>query len=164
MVNGQSNENDSGKVIMQHGSFEVVVDVIEPPPPYLVSKFKTLQDWLFNICDNDSPGKAIAEYKISLFESPNDYTLVLAGENTYNEGKYRSVTRIEFEPANMYFKLPENYFKNLNKQQLLDKLTSELKNFTATQKFKTSFFTKAKAIVFESTGQTIWSDKFNKLP
>jgi hypothetical protein len=57
----------------------------------------------------------------------------------------------------MYFKLPENYFKNLNKQQLLDKLTSELKNFTATEKFKNSFFAKAKAIAFESTGQTIWS-------
>ena|SRR6185437_7650329 len=157
MASGQQNKNDSGKVIMQHGRFEVVEDVSEPPPPHLVSKFATLQDWLLNICEKDRPQKPISKYTVGLFESPNDYTLVLVGVNTYDEDKNRSVTRIEFEPTNMYFKLPEAYYKNLSREQLLDKLTSQLKDFAKTERFKTSFFSKATLFVFDTNGKTIWS-------
>jgi hypothetical protein len=156
MARGQQPRNNSGKVIVQEVRFEVVEDDIEPPPPHSVSKFRTLQDWLLNIC-KDKPQKSIAKYKLELFESLNDYKLVLVGLNTYEEGKNRSVTRIEFEPTNMYFKLPKTYYKNLSRGQLLDKLTLQLKEFTNTEDFKTSFFTKAKVIVFETNGQTIWS-------
>lgn len=149
--------NDAGEVKVQEVQFEVVEDDVEPPPPHLLSQFKTLQDWLHNICEKDKPQKPIAKYKFGLFESPNDYTLVLVGENTYTEEKNRSVTRIEFAPANMYFKLPEMYYENLSRQQLLDKLASQLKEFANTKEFKTSFFTKANTVVFETNGQTIWS-------
>jgi hypothetical protein len=157
MASGQQNKKDSGKVIVQDVRFEVVEDDIEPPPPHLTSKFATLQDWLHNICDKDRPPKPIAKYKVGLFESPNDYTLVLVGVNTYDEGKNRSVTRIEFEPANMYFILPKIYYDGLNREHLLDKLTSQLKDFANTEKFKTSFFAKANVVVFETNGKTIWS-------
>jgi hypothetical protein len=149
--------NDSGKVRVQEVQLEVVEDDVEPPPLHLTSRFKTLQDWLYNICDKDKPQKPIAKCKFGLFESPNNYTLVLFGVNTYDEGKNRSITRVEFEPANMYFKLPETYYENLNREQVLDKLTSQLKDFANTKKFKTSFFTKANIVVFETNGQTIWS-------
>jgi hypothetical protein len=157
MASGQENKKDSGKVIVQHVQIEVVEDDIEPPPPQFISKFRTVQDWLLNICDNDKPEKPIAIYKLGLFESPNDYTLVLVGVNTYEDGRNRSVTRIEFEPTNMYLKLPEAYYENLNREQLLDKLTSQLKDFANTESFKTSFFSKANIVVFETNGQTIWS-------
>ena len=156
MACGQQ-KNDPGKARVQEVQFEVVEDDVEPPPPHLTSRFKTWQDWLHNICDKDKPQKPIAKYKFGLFESSNDYTLVLVGVNTYVEGKNRSVTRIEFEPANMYFKLPETYYENLNREQLLDKLASQLKEFANTKKIKTSFFTKANIVVFETNGQTIWS-------
>jgi len=157
MASGQRPTNDSGKIIVKDLEFEVVEDDIEPPPPNLTSKFKTLQDWLLNICDKDKPGKPIATYKFGLFESPNDNTLVLVGVNTYDEGKYRSINRIEFEPKNMYFKLPKTYYESLNREQLLDTLASQLKDFVKTEKFKNSFFTKASVVVFETNGQTIWS-------
>jgi hypothetical protein len=153
MAHNQQPKNDSEKVIVHDVQIE---DDIEPPPPHLTSKFRTLQDWLFNICVNDKPKKSITKYKFGLFESSNDYTLVLVGMNTYDEGKNRSVARIEFEPTNMYFKLPEREYKNLNRDQLIEKLTSQLKDFANTEKFKTSFFTKANIVVFESNGQIIW--------
>ena len=157
MASGQQNKKDTGKVIMQDIHFESVENDIEPPPPYFTSKFKTLQDWLLNICDNDKSQKSIAKYKLGLFESANDYTLFLVGVNTYDEDKNRSVTHIEFEPTNMYFKIPQTYYENLNREQLLVKLTSQLKDFAKTEKFKTSFFTKANIVVFETNGQIIWS-------
>jgi len=157
MVSGQQDKKDSGKVIVEHGWFEVVEDDIGPPPTHLASKFRTLHDWLLNICYNDQPQKSIAKFTLNLFESPDDYTLVLVGVNTYDEGENRSVTRIEFEPTNMYFKLPRTYYKNLSREQLLDKLTLQLKRFTSTKKFKTSFFAKANIVIFQTNGQTIWS-------
>ena len=159
MTNGQQNKNDSTKVTVQETLRfeEMIEDDVEPPPPNLISSFKTLQEWLFNICDKDKPQKPIVKYKFGLFESPNDYTVILVGINTYHEGEYRTIIRTEFEPTNMYFKLPETFYKNLNREQLLDRLTSELKRFANTEKFKTSFFTKANIVVFETNGKTIWS-------
>jgi len=154
MGHGQRPKNDSKIVVVQDIQLE---DVMEPPPPSLISKFKTVQDWLVNICDKDKLQKPIEKYRFGLFESPNDYTLFLVGVNTYDEGKNRSSTRIEFEPTNMYFKLPKSYYENLNRDQLLDKLTSQLKNFANTRKFKASFFTKATIVIFETNGLTIWS-------
>lgn len=141
---------------MEYVSIKDTQDDVGPPPTDLASQFKTLQDWLFAICNSDKPRKAIAKFKFELFESANDYTIVLVGVNTY-EGKNRSETHIEFEPKYMYFKLPQIYYEYLGRQQLLDKLTAEMKDFSNTEKFRTSFFTKASIVVFETNGQAIWS-------
>ncbi|HEU5052802.1 MAG TPA: hypothetical protein VFT78_06805 [Hanamia sp.] len=156
MASAQQNKDDPGKVLVQR-QIEIVIDVIEPPPPHLVSNFATMQDWLLNICERDKPQKPISKYAVGLFESLNDYTLFLIGMNTYDEDKHRSEIRIEFEPTNMYFKLHEGYFQNLSREQLLEKLTSDLKDFAKTVRFKTSFFSKATSFVFETNGHTIWS-------
>jgi len=153
IASGQQSGNDSGKLIMQ----DIHIEDIGPPPPDLISKFKTLQDWLVDICDNDNPNKSkITKYQFELFGSANGYTIALIGVNTY-ENENHSVTSIEFEPSNTYFKLPETYYENLNRQQLLKKLTFQLKDFANTEKFNASFFTKASIVVFETNGQTIWS-------
>jgi len=159
MASGQQPKKDSGKIIVQDVQLEEIVDMqddVDAPPPHFTSKFKTLQDWLQNMCDNDKPKQPIQKYKFGLFESTDDYTLYLAGVNTSSKGNYRSI-RIAFKPTNMYFKFPKNYFENLTRQQLLDKLTSDLKDFANTEKFKNSFFTKADIVVLETNGQTIWS-------
>jgi hypothetical protein len=157
MGHGQRSKNDSEEVVVQDVQYIQVEDDVESPPLRLISKFKTLQNWLVNICDNDKPKKPIMKYKFGLFESPNDYTLVLVGVNTYDDQKSQSSTRIEFGPTNMYFKLPKGYYENLSRDQLLNKLTSELKSFANTKKFKTSFFTESSIIYFETNGVTIWS-------
>ncbi|RYX85572.1 hypothetical protein EON73_02875 [bacterium] len=159
MTHGQQPKKDSEKIVVKHMQFTVTEDDVEPPPPNLTSKFKTLQDWLVNICINDKPKKSIAKYNFGLFESesPHTYTVVLTGVNTYDEEKNDSRIRIEFTPKEMYFALPKTYYENLNREQLLKKLISQLKSFSDTKEFKTSFFTQANVIVFDTTGQIIWS-------
>ena len=105
------------------------------------------------MCDNDNPKKSITKYEFELFQSANEYTVALLGVNTY-QSKDSLVTRIEFEPTNTYFKLPETYYENLNRQQLLEKLTFQLKDSTNTEKFNSCFFAKAKIVFFETI---IWS-------
>lgn len=157
MARSEQPKSDSEKVVIQHISFEHIEEDVEPPPPHFTSKFKTLQDWLFNICENDKPKKSIAEFRVNFFESSGEYTLFLIGVNTYKEGKNRSITRIEFEPSNMYFNLPKSDYKNLNRQQLQDKVTFQLKDFTETETFKTSFLTKANVITIGFSGERVWS-------
>jgi hypothetical protein len=155
MANRQQPESDSGKIsnhfIVEHRAEQRV------SPANIKSKFKTLQSWLSNICDKDKPDKAITEYNFNFFESSGEFTLYLTGVNTYEETPSRSITRIEFEPANMYFKLRKSEYKDLNREQLKDKLTSQLKDFTNTEKFRDSFLTKANAIITGYNGQKIWS-------
>ncbi len=131
-------------------------DDVPPPPPGLTSNFKTLQEWLFSICSDENPKKSIAAFHFGLFESSDENIVYLVGVNEYKNGD-TSDTRIEFEPSNMYFQLSQSEYKNLNRDQLLNKLTDQLIAFVNTEKFKTSFLSKANAIVFESNGHTIWS-------
>lgn len=157
MANAQ-HHNDSGNIKVTTIEMSVTEDDVQPPPPEgLPLTFNTLEDWLFDIIDNNKPQKPISKYKFGLFESSNEYDLFLAGFNTYDADKSHSYVRIEFEPGNMYFKLPKTYSENLTRDQLLAKITSQLKGFVKTEKFKTSFLSKSNIIVFESNGQTIWS-------
>ena len=131
------------------------VDDIAPPPPEYTSSFKTLQEWLFNICDNKKPEKSISTFEFGLFEGEDNYTLYLVGLNKYNKTQNHSVTRIEFEPVSMYCTLPANEYKNLGRQQVIERVASQLKNFFATDKFKQSFLAKSKSITTSFKGE-IW--------
>ena len=131
-------------------------DVPEPPPLRLTSRFKTVQEWLFNICDTDKPKKPITTYNFGLFEVEEDYIVFLVGLNTYNREQYSSATRIDFEPSGMYFPLPKSEYKNLKREQVLERLTAQLRNFTKTARFKHSFFAEAKSVTTDFKGE-IWT-------
>lgn len=152
----QESKTESGKVEIKEVTLYDIVDDVEPPPPNFTSNFKTLQDWLFTICDDEKPEKSILNYNFGLFESSDDNIIYLVGVNKYDKGD-TSHTRIEFEPSNMYFQLPNSEYQNLGRDQILNKLTAQLKAFTNTEKFQNSFLAKANAIILESSGQTIWS-------
>jgi hypothetical protein len=157
MANAQQH-TDSGNIKVTKIEMSVTEDDVQPPPPKgLLLTFNTLEDWLSDIIDGNKPQKPISKYKLGLFEASNEYDLFLAGVNTYDANKPQSYVRTEFEPGNMYFRLPKNYFENLTRDQLLAKITSQLKDFVKTEKFRTSFLSKSNIIVFESNGQTIWS-------
>ena len=155
MACGQKTKNELANVeVKEERSFEIVDEV--SPPGSLTSNFKTIQHWLIHTCKDQHPENAISMYEFGLFESKDEYTVYLVGINKYDRGD-TTYTRIEFEPSNMYFRLPESYYHNLTRDGLLGMLISDLKYFIRTQEFKTSFFANADSIVFASNGQTIWS-------
>ena len=141
-------------IVIQHVTIKHTVEEVDPP--HITSHFKTPQDWLFHICDSRKPKKSIATYRIGLFESPDDYVIFLVGLNTHTKGKNSYITRIGFKPSNMYFQLPKSEYENLSREQLIDQLASQLKDFITTEKFKTSFLAKAESINTDFGGQ-IWS-------
>jgi hypothetical protein len=135
----------------------VEIDDVGPPPPDFTSSFETLQEWLFSICDEEQPQKSIETYKFGLFEGEEDYTVSLVGTNKYQEDRNRLVINIDFEPEDTYFNLPDKEYKSLKREQVLERLTTQLKEFTKTDKFLHSFLAKANAITTEWNGETVWS-------
>lgn len=158
MTCSQKTKTESGKVeVTEVTIYDYQVDdEVDPPPPNFTSNFKNLNDWLINICNDKKPNKLIANYEFGLFESSDDYTIYLVGVNRDRKGD-TSFTHVDFKPSNMYFQLPKKEYKNLNRDELLNELISQLKEFTETEQFKSSFFIKADKITFKSNGQTIWS-------
>jgi hypothetical protein len=139
------------KRIIQHISLEETIEDVDLPPSHLKATFKTLRDWLSNICESKRPQKPITKFLIGLFESPDDRILFLIGLNTYDKK-----VAIDFEPENMYFLLPKTEYNSLNREQLSNKLTIELTKFIKTKKFETSFLAESNSITFDDR-VVIWS-------
>ena len=143
------------QIIVENTSYQISDDV-EPPPPNLTYNFKNIDEWLSNICDAEKPKKLITNYDIGLFESTGNNTIYMVGINKYRKGD-TSYIKNEFESPNMYFRLPLEDYKELSKGELLKKLSIQLKNFTTTEKFRSSFLSEAITITFNPDGQIIWS-------
>ncbi len=142
------------QVIIDSTSY-AIHDAVEPPPPDLISNFKNLSEWLSGICDGEKPKKLITNYDIGLFESEGSNIIYIVGVCSYKKGD-TSYVKNEFESSNMYYKLPIEEYKNLSKEELLKKLSSQLKYFAASKKFNSSFLSKANNIVFTPDRKVIW--------
>lgn len=139
------------------GTFTIIEDDIDPPfGPMSTSKFKNVNEWLTNICEDEKPAQPIGNFKIGLFESPDENILYLVGTNETEEENVTHIT-IDFEPEEKFFLLPKDEYNILTRDGLLKKVVLDLKNFTKTEQFKTSFITEAANLIFESTGEIIWA-------
>lgn len=117
-----------------------------PPPPPPISNFMTLQEWLSKICETEKPDKSVIAYNFGLFETENGYTIYLTGSKEYDEDDEDWVLNDDFKPSLNYYPLPAGEYKSLKWEQVLEKIRVQLKDFTKTNDFKNSFFSKAKAI------------------
>jgi len=154
----QKKEAEQDTLVTETVTVSSEEEIEEPPPPGFVSKYKTLQEWLFALCYSEEPKNADLDYHFGLFESPDEKTMVLTGVYTYNKDKNHSVSKIEFEPADMYYNLPKAEFEGITSAQLQDRLARQLEAFTKSEKFRQSFFHKAKSVIVDWKGE-IWRRK-----
>ncbi len=153
----QKNKTDAVEIELEEVNHVAIMDDVPPPPSNLTSNFKNVHDWLNSICKMEHPVASISSYHLGIFHSSAGNVIFLVGMNDY-DNEDESQSRIEFEPANMYFPLSQNEFANLSKEQLVKKLTEQLKAFTTTDTFKNSFLEAAKRITFEASGEVIWPE------
>ncbi|MGZ3898500.1 MAG: hypothetical protein ACXVLT_01630 [Flavisolibacter sp.] len=133
------------------------IDDVGPPPHDFTNRYRTLQEWLFSICDEKGPQKSIQTFCFGLFEGQGGYTVFLVGTNKYEVDKNRTVIKIDFEPEDTYFNLSKKEYKTLEREQVQERLTVRLKELFKTVKFQQSFLSKANAIITEWNGTTIWT-------
>lgn len=117
------------------------------------SKASSIQEWLNDISKNDKPKMSIAYYHFGFMDVGDRYTVILVGLND-------SLTHIDYEPQKKYFNLPKVQYKNMTEKQVLDGVKAQLKAFTETEEFKTSFFSQAQSIGINTESnvkEKIWS-------
>ncbi len=138
-------------------TFTESVEEVDPPHHELTTDFKNLEDWLLNLCEGETQKTSISNYRFGVFESKDGYVVFCVGLNTYGDANHSDI-KIDFEPVHKYYQLQGIEFKNLNRSQVFNKLTDDLKSFTNTQKFKNSFFARAKFIKTDFSG-IIWTNE-----
>ena len=140
------------------------VEEVEPPPPpgtsassKLPTPWHSVGEWLIAITREKAPTLAIDSYNIGLFESKDDYILVLTGENTYLKTANHTVRQLDFKPKHMYFELPKKKYGALSSDQVKDRVSKELDDFIKTPQFKQSFLSKGKQIKTDWNGK-VWKN------
>lgn len=156
MAFSKQHNDDSGEWITVHGVFTEEEDDLGPTGLYLESTFNTIEDWLFDMCKNDFPKKKIAKFNFGIYEYLDGYTLCLTGVNSYVK-KNNTRTKIEFLPNHTYLRIPDSYHRNLERDDVLRKIKADLDEFSNSECFQSSFFTRANIVCFETTGEAIWS-------
>ncbi|MBE7169014.1 MAG: hypothetical protein INR73_00395 [Williamsia sp.] len=126
-----------------------------PPSSRVVTPFKSIQEWLQFLCEHEHHSEPVSEYMIAFSEPPRVLAYLVGRNHGIEQGV--PVTRIVFQPKQyMWFKLPTKKYGGLTRQQLVEKIHSELKEFFTTEQFKKSFLARGYNI---STNfqEDIWS-------
>lgn len=158
MVFEENPNQEPDKTITVEGEFTIIEDDLEPPPLDVSSNFDTIAEWLKNMCKEDKPKNKIDRFNFGLFESEDEYTLTLTGVNICNQADCLTIS-IDFRPIYTYFTLPKCYHENLDRDSLIVNLKSELTDFTKTETFQSSFFTKSESVCFETIGEALWTNQ-----
>lgn len=139
-------------IITSHANLEMTREVFAPPPPNanINSPFSSIGEWLSALCKGEQPQKAIDTYSFGIFESQDEWLLFIVGEDYSEPNKIK----IGFKPSLMYFRIPEAELKNNTREKLREKIMTQIKRFTETEEFKSSFL--AKAFTIEFSGEILW--------
>ncbi|HEU4861043.1 MAG TPA: hypothetical protein VFT15_14450 [Chitinophagaceae bacterium] len=118
--------------------FQYRVEYPAPPGPRVVTPFNSILEWLNFICEHEQCSEPVSEYMIAFSEPPRSLANLVGYNHEVEEGV--PISRIVFQPRQyMWFELPEKEYGGLTRDQLINKVHSELKQFFTTQQFKRSF-------------------------
>jgi hypothetical protein len=117
-----------------------------PPLPGYVSPFKSVQEWLFYVCDTAKPEVVVEDIQFGLVEYPDGYMLSVVGYYEVEVSFNAIAHRLTLKPGHPFFPLPKEYYQNLSKQQLREKIQQELTEFIGSKTFQQSVLAKAETI------------------
>jgi hypothetical protein len=150
-------DDEKEDLIRVHTSASLRVGSPILPSPVFKLPFKTLQEWLVHLCNEQPPQKPISEYQFQLYYSSSGSLIAFYGQHyTIEDGV--PTRRITFQPAHVFFPLPKNIYRRLTYSQLKETLYKELNEFTKTSEFKNSFLSKSFSINTGFGGE-IWPDE-----
>ncbi len=145
------NQSKMKRTIVERVHLTTSEDAVAPPPPNLKPTFRNLHDWLISVCESHRPKTRVSIYATGLWESDKERVLFIVGMAVGANQE-----DIVFQPQNSYLLLPSHEYGELSQDQLDYKLIGELKDFTATNVFTSSFLAECDSILFK--GKTvIWS-------
>lgn len=121
----------------------------------VVTPFNSIQEWLNFLCEHEHRSEPVSEYLIAFSEPPHVLAYLVGHNHSVERGV--PVTRIVFQPKQyMWFELPTKKYGMLTKEQLIDKVHFELKDFFTTEQFKKSFLAR-RYNISTNFQEDIWS-------
>lgn len=142
-------------VTVSDTSYEVIEDVVEPPPNN-VETLVSISDWFRKIIAEKPPTQTVDVYIVGISSAFNHHIIFLQGMSKRVSSPASETNEIIFIPVHSYAKLPESYTKGLDQAGLLEKLAADIGAYTQTSAFHQSFLAKANAIVLETNSKVIW--------
>jgi hypothetical protein len=122
-----------------------IIEVVVPPR-HIETDFKSINEWLTAICDSNNPKQLVDEFIISLtLSSVDGYRLTLQGTTNYRNKTRGIDSKIVFEPVNMFYKLPDADYKDLDYKRAGNKVYLQLQQALNIQKISKFFLIHGKA-------------------
>ena len=104
-----------------------------------------LEEWIKTIIATEHPSKKIIGYYFGIFElESKQYNLYLIGSEEFDKEHDDWACNDDFEPKEKYLSLPQ--YDNLEWEKVLDNIVTELCEFSKTDIYKSSFFSKAQGV------------------
>ncbi|RYG24879.1 MAG: hypothetical protein EOO01_43075 [Chitinophagaceae bacterium] len=141
-------QNGKDKLVIRNVTDSVVEEDPGPPePPFLgqAHRYASLQDWLGYLCDSIKPTPEIVAYFFTLSVYPEGYSALFTGNKAYNPVNRDWIFMVD-DRVQDFYPLPKASYNGLTREAVLKKFATELTAFSTTEKFKQSFFGKAKAV------------------
>jgi hypothetical protein len=122
--------------------------VFEPPPPgNTLPKPVTLQEWFSGICDTVKPASPTTTYQFVLLQTDSIYLITLFDRTPLENTKKLSMAN--------YATLSKTEYKNMDIQQALGKIKSQLKEFSKSDTFRNSSLAKIGGITIRFSDQEV---------
>lgn len=136
------NSQQKKVVIVSDVSYEEKEQPEPPPPSFSCASSFTLKEYFLKICTTEKPKKDSIAFNFMFWDSENCYAI---GLNPSEE----STAKKDNAPFSKYYSLSKNEYKNLAWNQVLNKIKSQLKEFSKTKEFENSSLSKAKTITIK---------------
>jgi hypothetical protein len=103
-------------------------------------------DWMTQLTQSESPSADIVAFNFGLFETEDGYTIYLVGAKEFDADDDDWATEVDFEPANKYLVINPAETKELNWNQVLEKVRGTIEQFVKSGRFGKSLLKNAEAI------------------
>jgi hypothetical protein len=106
-----------------------------------------LQDWLQQLCETETPDDSIIAFYFGISEyAGGGYGIYLTGSERFDADDEDWATEDDYHPEERWFDLTDEEYNDLGWEAVLEKIIAELKDFSASEAFKASFFARAEAV------------------
>ena len=127
------NNNKNNRVVARS-----MVEQVLPPSFHVVTPFNSLEEWLTFLCEHENLSKPLSEYVIEFSEPPHVLVSLAGYHHDIEQGV--PISKIVFQPKQYpWFELTMEKYVGLSRQEFIQAIHSELREFFKTEQFKRSF-------------------------
>ena len=122
-----------------------------PPPPPLqqLPRPTTFEEWFYRFSEKEKPAQSFVDYQLGYWELEKEDLFVLNVAPVTVEVINGSPSEEDLARAMRYYPIFRKEYMGLDWQQVLQKMKTQLKEYSGTQRFKKTALANAKAVTMK---------------